>query len=496
VGNAASSNGSTPSRSLHVVVVGAGIGGLGAALAFARTGQRVTLVERDATPMPADVEGAFEWDRRGAPQVRHPHAFLGLARTILRDRFPDVLAALEGAGVHTVPMASSTLGLGGPGLAELVADDDLQLLACRRTTFEWVLRQCVLAEPNVELRVGTGVAGVVTVTAPEGPSVPTVVGVRMEDGTEMAADLVVASTGRRSDLPSWLAEHGVEIPETTIDAGVVYFSRFYRSDEPNYFGFRGGLTAGLTAGVIGADAGTYSITAVVDKNDRELRSHLSDSDRFDATMRLMPELADVVDFGGAPIHPVHLMTGLINRIRRFTDAEGNPRVLGALAVGDAHTCTNPAYGRGQSLALLQATLAADAVRDGADLDEVARRYESASAAQVEPWYHFSVMSDQMRPSLPGNATGGSARASSEAGNGVSVGGIDIFGALTSGKADPELLHVLMRVMNLLESPQAIFERLPELQRLAEEAKQERAARRADRPRRPRISRDEILAVVA
>ena len=37
---------------LHVVVVGAGIGGLGAALAFSRAGHRVTLVERDDTPMP------------------------------------------------------------------------------------------------------------------------------------------------------------------------------------------------------------------------------------------------------------------------------------------------------------------------------------------------------------------------------------------------------------------------------------------------------------
>ncbi len=45
--------------------------------------------------------------------------------------------------------------------------------------------------------------------------------------------------------------------------------------------------------MIGADAGTYSITAVVDRADKELRAHLMDSDRFDATMRLLPELADV-----------------------------------------------------------------------------------------------------------------------------------------------------------------------------------------------------------
>ena len=68
---------------------------------MARAGHRVTIIERDDTPMPPDPESAFdEWDRRGAPQVRHPHVFLGLARVILRERFPDVLAALAEIGIE------------------------------------------------------------------------------------------------------------------------------------------------------------------------------------------------------------------------------------------------------------------------------------------------------------------------------------------------------------------------------------------------------------
>jgi 2-polyprenyl-6-methoxyphenol hydroxylase-like FAD-dependent oxidoreductase len=469
----------------HVVVAGAGIGGLGSALALSRAGHRVTLIERDDTPMPADVEGAFAWNRGGAPQVRHPHAFLGLARTILRDRFPDVLQALTDAGVHTVPMgASLPLPLSDATRRALAADDDLQLLACRRTTFEWVLRRCVTAEPHVTLRVGTGVAGVRAERRGDGP--PVVTGVHLEDGTDLDADLVIATTGRRGDVPAWLAAHGIEVPETVSDAGVVYFSRFYRSDAAEDFGFRGGFGAGLIAGVIGADAGTYSITAVVDKDDRELRTHLGDSDRFDATMRLLPELADVAAVDGTPIQPVHCMTGLINRQRRYTDRDGAPLVLGLLACGDAHTTTNPAYGRGQSLALLQATMLADALADHDDLAALGHAYEAASTARVEPWYHFSVLTDRMRSMTPDPL----ARPALSGGGG---GGFDLASIMARAGDDVELMRSVLRVLNLLDRPDGLLAQLPALQAAA---RPDRSSERPARPRRPRPTRDELLAVVA
>ena len=149
-----------------------------------------------------------------------------------------------------------------------------------------MLRRCVLAEPNVELRVGAGVTGLAASRADGG--VPVVTGIRLDGGDTIDADLVIASTGRRSDLPRWLADHDVTVDETEHDCGVVYYSRWYRADQESEFGFRFGLGGGLAVGVIGADAGTYSITAVVDKDDKELRSHLNDSDRFDATMRPCP----------------------------------------------------------------------------------------------------------------------------------------------------------------------------------------------------------------
>src|SRR5919108_2405857 len=87
---------------MRIAIVGAGVAGLGAALALARGGHDVVLLERDATPLPDTPDEAFGWKRRGAPQVRHSHAFLARMRNLLRDRLPDVRDELLGAGATEV----------------------------------------------------------------------------------------------------------------------------------------------------------------------------------------------------------------------------------------------------------------------------------------------------------------------------------------------------------------------------------------------------------
>ena len=119
--------------------------GLGTALALSRAGRQVTLLERDATPLPADPDAAFEWDRRGAPQVRHSHALLARLRNLLRDRHPDVLEALLEAGATEMRFADN-LPVDIVDRDPRPGDEDLVALACRRTTFEWVLRRIVLAD--------------------------------------------------------------------------------------------------------------------------------------------------------------------------------------------------------------------------------------------------------------------------------------------------------------------------------------------------------------
>ena len=144
---------------MNVVVIGGGVAGLATALHLGRAGHDVTVIERDDTPMPATADEAFEWNRRGAPQVRHSHAFLARLRNLLRDHQPDILEALLAEGATEM-----RFGDGVPPEMEFApepGDDDLVMIACRRTTFEWVLRRAALAEANVTIRTGVAAIGLI-----------------------------------------------------------------------------------------------------------------------------------------------------------------------------------------------------------------------------------------------------------------------------------------------------------------------------------------------
>jgi 2-polyprenyl-6-methoxyphenol hydroxylase-like FAD-dependent oxidoreductase len=247
---------------MHVVVVGGGVAGLGSSLLLARQGHSVTVVERDDTPMPASADEAFEWDRRGAPQVRHSHAFLSRLVGQLRRDEPDIYAQLLAEGATEMRFGDDL----PPTITDFQrqpGDDELVMLACRRTTFEWVVRRAALAEGRVTFRTGVGVDGLLSRPDGEGPR--RVVGVHLADGSTLPAELTIVAAGRRSALDEWLAAAGIcTPPEEVEDTGIVYFSRFYRLRDgqhpPPRSGPIGGDLGYLKYGVFVGDNRTFSVT--------------------------------------------------------------------------------------------------------------------------------------------------------------------------------------------------------------------------------------------
>ncbi|HKE74297.1 MAG TPA: FAD-dependent oxidoreductase [Acidimicrobiales bacterium] len=426
---------------LRAVVVGGGLGGLGSALALARAGHRVTLLERDPLPPAADPGEAFRAERQGAPQSHQTHGFLARLQVLLRDRFPDVMDRLLALGCTTM---SSTASLGEPR----PGDEDLAVLIVRRTTLDWVLREAVLAQPGVEVRSSVAVAGLVADASPASGGPPAVRGVRLGDGGAVEGDVVVLAGGRRSPVPAWLAGAGATIPEEVVESGLMYFTRWYRFPDgpqalrdPKLGGDLGFLKF---LGVPG-DGETLSVTLAVATRDAELRAALGAADRFDLACRVLPGPDGF--FADGPLEPltgVMPMGGLLNRLRRFVDDDGHPLALGVHAVGDAHTCTNPLYGRGCTLAMVQAVLLADALADHpGDPAARAAAYEAGCAREVEPWYRSALELDRAGADPTGR--GGAGLAGSEQGRAMAA-------VFVAAATDPVLGRALVRFWNLLVTP--------------------------------------------
>lgn len=433
-----------------VVIVGGSVCGLLTAYALAQDDHDVTVLERDNAPLPATAEHAFdEWDRRGAPQVRHSHALLARLRNLLRDRAPTLLSDLLQAGATELRFTETP----PPELAPLepeAGDEDLVAIACRRLTFEWVLRRAVEADRLVTVRTGAVAAGLLT-TAGE---IPTVHGVVLTSGEQVRGDLIVDAAGCRSPLSTWLADAGAgEIPTDEVDCGLVYLSRFYRlrADQPPPEG----------TGMIGADLGyvkyavfpgdndCFSVTFGVHPADDVLRKPLLTPAGFDAAAGALPSTAAWVEADRAePITTVQVMAGLRNTRRRFV-VDGRPLARNVHALGDAAVHTNPLYGRGCSLAAVHAFAFADAVRDvgSGDPDALALALDSVTRRELDPWYDAAVMQDLGATAAVGGGGGDTGAAS--------MRNFVRDGLMAAARRDPKVFRAFIRVLNLLTSPDAL-----------------------------------------
>ena len=134
--------------SAPAVVLGGGIAGLATARLLVRHFPRVLVLERDVRDDVDAPEEAFRsWRRGGVPQLRHSHAFLARLRLVLLAHLPDVLERVRAGGAREIALAD--MAPPGMGFRSEPADEDVVLLACRRTTFEWALRESVQDRKSV-----------------------------------------------------------------------------------------------------------------------------------------------------------------------------------------------------------------------------------------------------------------------------------------------------------------------------------------------------------
>ncbi len=381
----------------RIVIAGAGVVGLGTALLLCRDGHDVTVLERDADAPPAGADEIWaSWQRKGVNQFRLPHFFLARYRSLLSTELPDVAEALAAAGALRLnPVLNAPESLRGPA-----ADDDgeFECISGRRCVVEAAVASVADRAARLEIRRGTPIAGLVTGPAAR-DGVPHVAGVRLATGEEIAADLVVDMTGRRSPLPRWLEAIGARAPSDELDdCGFIYYGRHFRSANgdipPAIGGFLQHLGS-ISSLALPADNGTWSVTLVTSAKDKALRV-LRDAASWEKVVRSLPLVAHWLD--GEPIDDrIIAMAGIEDRHRNLM-VDGTPVATGVVAAGDAWACSNPSVGRGASIGMLQATVLRDTIAATGLEDpwEFARSFHDATAEIVEPWYRDTLAADRHR----------------------------------------------------------------------------------------------------
>ncbi|WP_089102035.1 FAD-dependent oxidoreductase [Streptomyces hyaluromycini] len=347
---------------IHTLIVGAGPTGLVTAMLLAADGHRVTVVDQDPSPPADGPYGVWQkWRRPGVRQFAAAHALAPAGHSVLRRELPETVSEVVRWGGHRHNMIVGALSLLPEGMAES-GDARFGTVAARRPVLEAALLAVAGRTSGITLRRGVRAT---RLSAEDAPGVPGghVTGVVLDHGEHITADLVVVASGRggfTTALPA-VTTTGPEGRERGTNRGFRYYTQHFRAADGHLLGpapWPLHHHDSVSVIVVPGDNGTWSMTLVTSGADQDLR-RLAHGDIWQRTAALYPGLAPWAQ--GEPLGGV-VAVGGIHTVRRRLVHAGRPLVTGLVTVGDAWATTNPQFGLGITLGIMQATILRDTLR--------------------------------------------------------------------------------------------------------------------------------------
>ena len=430
----------------HAVVVGAGIAGLVAAKALSAHFDRVTILERDASP-------AKPQSRQGAPQDRHLHALLAGGLKAIEQFFPDFERELEEAGAVRLRLGLQNK-VERPGFDSFpLRDLGFDIMSMSRPLIEFLVRRRVEQASNIALKSDCRVSALVA--SADGASVA---GVSYDSeagkAEELAADLVVDASGRGALTLAFLERAGFsKVEETEIGIDQAYSTATFEispSDAPDWGVFLhlpSAPSSGRGAFASQVEGGAWVVSLGGNHGD----APPGDADGFMAFVKGLrtPTLYDAIK-DAKRVGDISRFVLPASIRRHFEKLERFPR--GLIPMGDAICRFNPVFGQGMTVAAQEAVvldrLLSQRSRSGDPLDGLAPEYfASLQAILAAPW--ATAESDFVYPKTRGRRPPEFERR------------MQFTGALMRLAVEDAAVHKLLYEVNHLLKPSALL-RAPEI----------------------------------
>jgi 2-polyprenyl-6-methoxyphenol hydroxylase-like FAD-dependent oxidoreductase len=372
----------------HAVVIGASMAGLVTARVLSEHFSEVTVLDRDTLPEQPEA-------RKGVPQGRHLHALLSKGAEMLEGWFPGIGAEFEGDGAGVMDSVGG-LRWSWQGYVRGRFDIGQPSIWATRPFIEHHVRRRLRELPNVSVHTDRSVEGLLV------DSARAIRGVRVADGHEIDANLVVDCTGRVGRSVSWLSEFGWPAPEVTqvhIDMG--YASVRFECTDLFDDGWRACMVkseGNRRMAFIGEiENGGAILTAVGFHGDHPP----TEPEGFTAFIRSLsdPYIARCLERAGevGPAVP-HRMKA--NQWRRFDKLK--QAAPGIVALGDTVVSFDPIYGQGMTSAMLQARALGETLASFSPTDATfGHRYYRKSAKVLTPLWQIAAGGDFDDPRTTG-----------------------------------------------------------------------------------------------
>ena len=342
---------------------------------------RVTVFERDQLP-------AEPTNRTAVPQGRHVHLLMARGAQELDAHFPGLLDDMVAAGVPILENRPDCIHFGAAGHVlgtTRQLRDEFTAYVPSRPHLEWQIRRRASAIRNVNIvRAG--------VTEPTFDATSRrVTGVRLDTAEEIAADLVVDTTGRGTRLPVWLEQWGFgRPPEDSVDVGIAYATHQLRipdsliTEKVVIAGASRNQLRGL--GMLYYEDGTWGLTTFGVAKVEPPQDFAGMCDLADEI--LPPHIATAIR-RAQPIGEVAFHKYPASRWRRYHKLDRFP--AGILPFGDAVASFNPTFGQGMTMTSLQAGHLRRALETPAT--DLAREFNTATAKSTFPVWTMNAIGD-------------------------------------------------------------------------------------------------------